>query len=278
MIVTLKTESGAFLVDWDEFVDISIPMRFDGPQPNAYGVEPASAAACEYGDLIGDTRRGGGCNFERITLIPHCNGTHTECVGHITHQRISVRQCLTNAFLIARLITVEPTIPVETYESYAMPFAENDLLLTASALLNALSDETSAAPSALIVRTRPNDDTKLSRRYDDRNIPPYFTMDAISLIVERGFKHLLVDLPSIDRLFDEGRLSNHRNFWNVEGGKFETNALTRLNGTITELIYVPNEVEDGEYLLNLQIAPFESDASPSRPLLFKLLHDQDGNY
>ena len=109
---------------------------------------------------------------------------------------------------------------------------------------------------------------KLTRVYDEDNIPPYFTADAMEFIVECGFKHLLVDLPSIDRLFDDGKLANHRIFWNVEQGSFETNAETRINSTITELIYVPNEVADGEYLLNLQIAPFESDAAPSRPVLF----------
>jgi hypothetical protein len=36
------------------------------------------------------------------------------------------------------------------------------------------------------------------------------------------------------------------------------------------MIYVPDEISDGEYLLNLQIAPFVSDASPSRPVLFKI--------
>lgn len=89
-------------------------------------------------------------------------------------------------------------------------------------------------------------------------------------IVECGVKHLLVDLPSIDRLFDEGKLSNHRIFWNVKQGSFETHAATRINSTITELIYVPNDVADGNYLLNLQIAPFATDASPSRPILFKI--------
>src|SRR5436305_10989499 len=93
-----------------EPIDISIPLRFDGPQPNAYGVEPASAAACEYGELIGDTRRGGSCNFERVTIIPHCNGTHTECVGHITDKRISVRECLKDVFVRAVVVSVEPRL------------------------------------------------------------------------------------------------------------------------------------------------------------------------
>jgi hypothetical protein len=80
-------------------------------------------------------------------------------------------------------------------------------------------------------------------------------------------------VPSIDRLYDEGKLSNHRIFWQVEADKFEVNDKTRMNSTVTELIYVPNDVEDGEYFLNLQIAPFEADAAPSRPLLFKFKND-----
>jgi arylformamidase len=252
-------------IDLAGFVDISIALKFNGPQPNAFGVEPATSTACECGDLVGDTRRGGSCNFEQITLIPHCNGTHTECVGHVTNERISIRECLTDVFISARLISVKPVSAAECDESYAVPFGPYDLLITRHMLEPALSN---AKCDALVVRTLPNDDAKQTRVYNDPTAP-YFTSGAMEIIASIGIKHLLVDLPSIDRLSDEGKLSNHRIFWNVDQGIFETNAATRKNSTITELIYVPNEVEDGEYLLNLQIAPFESDAAPSRPLLFK---------
>ncbi|MFN0139545.1 MAG: cyclase family protein [Pyrinomonadaceae bacterium] len=251
------------LTDISDVIDISIPLRFDGAQPNAFGVEPASSRAREYGSLVGDTRRGGSCNFEQITLIPHCNGTHTECVGHISNERISVRTCLQDVIMRAVLVSAEAEQ------------VERDLVISRDVLADALTphaafaDEGVRVPTALIVRTLPNDESKLSRVYDETNIPPYFAADAIEHIVERGFKHLLVDLPSIDRLFDEGRLVNHRVFWNVERGSFETNAETRVNSTITELIYVPNDVADGEYLLNLQIAPFDADAAPSRPILMR---------
>lgn len=258
------------LTEFTNGVDISIPLKFSGEQPNAFGVEPAASKACEYGSLVGDTRRGGSCNFEQVTLIPHCNGTHTECVGHVTSERISVRTCLQDVIMRAVLVSVEA-------ESVA-----GDLVITRNcisevvstlngALTYVLATDTATAdtePTALIVRTLPNDDGKLSRVYDDKNIPPYFATDAMEYIVECGFKHLLVDLPSIDRLFDEGKLINHRVFWNVDPGSFEVKPETRINSTITELIYVPNQVADGEYLLNLQIAPFESDAAPSRPVLF----------
>jgi len=123
----------------------------------------------------------------------------------------------------------------------------------------------------LIVRTLPNDDSKLSRVYDEEHLPPYFTAEAMKCISERGVRHLLVDLPSIDRLFDEGDLTNHRIFWNVEPGSRDVNAHTRRSSTVTELIYVPDNVPDGEYLLNLQIAPWQTDAAPSRPVLFRSL-------
>lgn len=245
-------------------IDLSIPLKFNGAQPNAFGVESASSAACEYVDLIGDTRRGGSCNFERVTLIPHCNGTHTECVGHIANERISVRDCLKVVFVRAMLVTVEPKPALSCGESYAVEFGEGDVVIPRGSLESKLGNA-----EALIVRTLPNDESKLSRVYKDI-IPPYFTNDAIRLLVERNVKHLLVDLPSIDRIYDEGKLSNHRIFWQVEPGSFVTNASTRLHSTVTELIYVPNHVEDGEYLLNLQIAPFASDAAPSRPIIFKM--------
>jgi len=253
-------------LDEHDPIDISIPLYFNGPQPSAYGVEPASSRSCEYGDLVGDTRRGGSCNFEQITVIPHCNGTHTECVGHITNERISVRDCLQDVFIPAVVISVSPT-------NFSLSGAEQkqDFVITAEALASALEAATSSMPDkGLIIRTLPNEVSKLTRRYGGGTLPPYFDTDAMEYIVECGFKHLLVDLPSIDRLYDEGKLVNHRLFWNVEPDSFELNSSTRYNSTITELIYVPDAIKDGEYLLNLQIAPFASDASPSRPVIFKV--------
>jgi hypothetical protein len=48
------------------------------------------------------------------------------------------------------------------------------------------------------------------------------------------------------------------------------NANARMDCTITELIFVENEVRDGSYLLNLQMASFVNDASPSKPVLYKI--------
>ena len=267
MTSTIEIAGIEYRFDSGRPIDISIPLRFNGPQPNAYGVEPAASSACEVGDFIGDTRRGGSVNFEQYTIIPHCSGTHTECVGHITHERISVRDCLTDVFIPAILVSVAPS---RTNFSLSPAAASADLVITEDALYNSIGPtDLSLLDMVLIVRTLPNDDSKMSRLYGDE-IPPYFSHDAMEYIVDRGVKHLLVDMPSIDRIYDDGNLTNHRLFWKVEPDSFETNEKTRVNSTITELIYVPNEIEDGEYLLNLQIAPFQSDASPSRPVLFKI--------
>jgi kynurenine formamidase len=275
----LDIDGSTSYFDLSKAIDISIPLHFNGEQPNAYGVEPATSQPCVAGELVGDTRRGGSCNFEQYTFIPHCNGTHTECVGHITRERISVHECLRDVFVPARLITIAPSYAADTAETYAVPPTPGDRLITreqlesASTLSSRRDDALGRmfrpATSALIIRTLPNDDRKLKRLYVD-TIPPYFTSEAMQFIAEARFAHLLVDMPSIDRLYDEGRLSNPRIFWNIEQGRFETNFNTRLKSTITEMIYVPYAVEDGQYLLNLQIAPFASDASPSRPLLFPI--------
>ncbi len=262
MIATIEITSTKYRIDLAKPIDISIPLRFAGPQPSAYGVEPATSTACEYGDLVGDTRRGGSCNFERVSFIPHCNGTHTECVGHITTERISVRDCLQDVLVPAVLVSVEPE-----------KLSGGDFVIYRQTLENAnvKSPAIAGGSDSLIIRTLPNDEAKLTRPYGGDDIPPYFSADAMRYIIECGFKHLLVDLPSIDRIFDEGKLENHRIFWNVEAGSFETNSQTRVNSTVTEMIYVPNEIEDGTYLLNLQIAPFDADASPARPVIFRVI-------
>ena len=241
---------------YEIIADVSIPLKFGGLQPSAFGVEAATAKA------LGDTREGGSVNFEQYIFIPHCNGTHTECVGHITDERISVRDCLNDVVMLAQLVSARPS------ES------GDDRVITSANLQESgvQPPATAGGSDSLIVRTLPNDDSKLSRFYDGDNIPAYFTAEAMRYIVECGFKHLLVDLPSIDRIFDEGKLENHRIFWNVEPGSRTVGSHTRISSTVTELIYVPDEIADGEYLLNLQIAPFEADAAPSRPVLFRAVN------
>ncbi len=267
MIISFKTKNQTYEINRENPLDISISLNFNGAQPNAYDVPKAISKPCKAGELVGDTRQGGSCNFEQYTFIPHCSGTHTECVGHITNERIFVRDCLQDVFILANLVSVKPENADKTDDTYSIDCGENDLLITRKSIQNLKSEIQN--PDALIVRTLPNDKSKMTREYGEY-VPPFFSNEAMKFIVESGVKHLLVDVPSIDRIFDDGKLSNHRAFWNVEKGEFELNKKSRVSSTITELIYVPNEIKDGDYLLNLQIAAFSADASPSRPVLFEI--------
>ena len=267
MILVIKLASGEYKIETDSPLDISIPLDFSGSQPNAYGAAAASAKTCEFGSFIGDTRRGGNCNFEEYTVIPHCNGTHTECVGHISNERISIIESLKDVFVPSTLISIVPENAADTDEKYDPKKDEGDLLITLKNLKDSLIYTNKDFLQGLIIRTLPNDDTKKSRNYSDTKAP-FFSLAAMEYIVSLGVKHLLVDIPSVDRASDEGKLSTHHIFWNVEQGSHEVDMKNHSAKTITEMIYVPDEVPDGRYMMNLQIAPFASDAAPSRPVLF----------
>jgi len=250
-------------VDFSKGEDISIPLIFNGNQPNTYDVPKASAQPYSDNSFIGDIRRGGPCNFETVNLTPHCNGTHTECIGHITEKRISIIESLKEELIPSCLITIDPCKAEESYVPQIMP---EDLVISKQNLKNKLENVSPAFLHALIIRTTPNNEDKKNRNYMKKP-SCFFTIEAMNYIVSLGVKHLLVDMPSVDRLFDDGILTGHNTFWETEEKKFNNDSKEK---TITEMIFVPNEILDGKYLLNLQIAPFVLDASPSRPVIYQL--------
>lgn len=269
MILKTYIESKEYTFDSEKEIDISIPLKFNGEQPNAYGVKKARAETFLSDKFVGDTRRGGSCNFEEYTLIPHCNGTHTECVGHISNERISIHENIKDIMIPAVLISVKPEIADKTSDTYDPQKNKDDLLITKAALDTSIRKFGTGFLNALIIRTLPNDDAKKTRNYIEEP-PPFFSLEAMEYISSLNVNHLLVDIPSVDRTFDEGKLSAHHIFWNVEQGSHEIDKRDHSFKTITEMIYVPDDVKDGNYLLNLQVAPFAVDASPSRPVLMKI--------
>jgi hypothetical protein len=172
--------------------------------------------------------------------------------------------------LPAVLVTVTPQ-GIDIAEGSHPALHPDDRVLTRAVIDRALSGFDLTGCKALVVRTLPNMPDKLHRNYDIGHPPPYFTSAAMQLIVSHDFQHLVVDLPSVDRSADEGRLVAHRVFWGIPAGESRAGAARRSRCTITELAYIENSVPDGRYLLNLQIAPFVADAAPSRPLLYPLL-------
>ena len=249
MKCSLSIDNKSYTYNTKYYYDLSIPINFNGHQVNFFDVSRATAVPYKARSIIGSTKKGGGCNFDVLSFIPHCNGTHTECVGHIVDDNININIIVRENLFPTTLISVHP---------------KNGLIHSDQIKINNLNFNT-----GLIIRTIPNDKTKTSTTYTSKNLPPYFSENAMYKIIEMGVTHLLVDMPTIDLAYDDGRLVNHHIFWNINQGSHKVNG-TISNKTITEMIYVPNKIKDGNYLLQLQIINFSGDAAPSRPIIYPL--------
>ena len=253
-------------IDLSKPIDISIPLTNTDENPIAWYIEKPVIEPVVFGDWIGKVSEGkSSTNFNNIFFNPHGHGTHTECLGHITNDFYSINKSLKQFFFFAKLITIEP----EKIGDDFVITKENISTSLNVTSVNSASTPLSVTNEALVIRTLPNQKDKKSRKYSNTN-PPYLSEDAAIFIRESEIQHLLIDLPSVDKEHDEGKLLAHKAFWNVKD-TINLNSDARFYATITEMIYVPDEIEDGNYILNLQIASFENDASPSKPLLYKIL-------
>ena len=253
MKATIQHNSQSFTVDLSQPIDISLPLSANGHNPIAWYLGQPTIKPVTMGDWVGKVSEGSSTNFNNIFFNPHAHGTHTECLGHITKDFYSINAALKHFFFIAEVISITPEVQGE------------DLVLTKTQLETALNGKT---PEALAIRTLPNEVAKRSKNYSNTN-PPYLEEAAATYIRECRIEHLLIDLPSVDKEKDEGKLVAHKAFWHVQDIN-NLNADARHRATITEMIFIPDTVPDGTYLLNLQIASFDNDASPSKPLLFQI--------
>lgn len=258
MKLTVTIGTTDYRIDPAQGRDVSIPVSFDGQGVRAFGAAHAKAVPYTAEDFTGDVAKGGSCNCGMVHFSPHLHGTHTECVGHLSKNSLPITDRMPAAFVAATLITVTP----ET--------EEGDRVITKQSLEAALKDAAYDFLDGLIIRTLPNGAEKKAQNYGGKQMPPYFTSEAMAFIVLAGVRHLLVDLPSIDRMDDGGVLENHRMFWNVPEGTTEISPEMASDNTVTELIYVPEDIKDGKYILNLQLAAFAADAAPSRPVLYEV--------
>jgi len=235
-------------------IDISLPLRDSVDNPIAWYLDKPVITPVTVGEWVGKVSEGSSStNFNNIFFNPHGHGTHTECLGHITAGFFSVNHSLRHFFFLAELVSITPEARGE------------DGVITVAQVRNALADR---KPQAVVIRTLPNRVEKQHRNYSHTN-PPYMEAEAAAFLRDLGVEHLLVDLPSVDREEDEGKLLAHKAFWNVKD-VWALNDDARHKATITELIFVDDTIADGTYLLNLQIASFENDATPSKPVLYPL--------
>ena len=248
MITTIEHKGKSYKTNLSEPLDISIPLKAGSSNVNAWYSPPVRIEPVVMGDWVGDVTRGGSVNFRNVFLNPHGNGTHTECAGHISKENYTLNQNLKTFFFIAQVITVQPEKQVE------------DSVITKAQIESSCRRDDI---EAIVIRTLPNKSEKLTHHYSNTN-PPYLHHEAADWMAKKEIKHLLLDLPSVDREKDDGKLLAHHAFWCYPHA-------TRLDCTITELIFVPDHIKDGLYLLNIQITPFENDASPSKPVLYSLV-------
>lgn len=250
MIATINN----YQIDLSKPIDISIPLTNSDKNPIAWYLEQPIIEPVKMGDWVGKVSEGSSTNFNNIFFNPHGHGTHTECLGHITKEFYSINDCLKQFFFKAELISITPELQ------------NGDWVITAQQINTALNGKLS---EALIIRTLPNLEGKTSQKYSNTN-PPYLTELAALYIKNLQIEHLLIDLPSVDKERDDGKLLAHKAFWNVKD-IYNLNKDARMNCTITEMIFVYDAISDGTYFLNLQIASFENDASPSKPVLYQIL-------
>ena len=252
--ISLSHKGKSYTVNLNTPIDISISISDGRKQKgaSAWYVCPPKFEPVKSEGFIGKVSEGGSVNFTDVFINPHGHGTHTECLGHITPEAHSVDEA------IRTLIGNTTLIPC--YLMSVIPEEKaGDRVVTKDSIPTDVS-----LPKAVAIRTLPNNASKQTMTWDNTN-PPYLDPAFTRELVRQGVEHLLIDLPSVDREVDGGALASHRAFFQLEG-----DSEPRGNATITEFVYIPNSATDGFYALNLQVAPLDLDASPSRPVLFRL--------
>jgi arylformamidase len=239
------------------------------PTVSAFHLSPATSSPVEAGDFVGDTRQGGSVNCEVLQISPHGNGTHTEGVGHITQERIPVTNALPAPLMLIVLLDVSPVRLKDTKEIYSGNYDGDDLVVTAKALEEQWQKAQAfkMSPPALLVRACGEFIKKRNTQFSGKN-PPYFTDQAMHWVRAMGATHFLTDVPSIDREDDGGDVCGHRIFWDLKDASSKPSGEAK-GRTITELCNIPPSLEEGVYLLNLQVPPIQADAIPSWPMLYE---------
>lgn len=264
MNISIQFNNQRYKLDFSRQHDISIPVDFNGKQPNFYNVSKADMKPLKTDSILWSVSEKAPCNVPEITLNIHCNGTHTESVGHLLSNVNNIGEIVKDIFIPSLLITLEPTFFDLQPEEYHIKINNNEPILTAEMIKQEISKYMIPNLKGLVVRTLPNNDIKKEFYYPE-TLHPFFTSDAIEYMNNIGIKHLFVDTPSIDRFDDDGILGNHRLFWSDIDRKLNKYS----DKTITELCYISNRIKDGFYFINLQLPHFQLDAAPSRPILIE---------
>jgi kynurenine formamidase len=238
-------------------------LRFDGNDPRHFGAPAPRRLPLVLPGFAGEVRRGASCNCAALELVPHCHGTHTESVAHLVAEPGDACEVAPRGLLPALLLRVSPVDAAQSGEDSDPPPQPGDRLVTRAALRAAWPSRLPFAPRALVLGTGSDADAGTAEA-------PFLSRQCATELVARGIEHLVVDLPSIDRGHDQGRLCAHRIFFGLPPGSTSLAAATRAGCTITEFAAIPHELDPGSCALQLALPRIAGDAVPSQPLLFRL--------
>lgn len=242
MIIEFERRGQKWQANLDQAFDCSSTFGEPEREPRAWYAEPVKIEPIVMGDWVGAVKEGASVNFFQVQLVPHGNGTHTECYGHIDkgHQKL-------NAHLLEHHF-------IAYFHRQGLKEQQGNRILS----LEDLPDIDWQEIEVFAIEAK---GISFPQDFSGTN-PPYFDPALCAFLAEKGVKHLICNLPSVDREEDGGALAAHKAFW-----QYPEN--TRQYSTITELAVFPSEMEAGYYYLNLQTAPLHSDAVPSRPIFYK---------
>jgi len=258
----------------DRGVSLAIPVEFGSAGPRHFGAGAPASQPFAVEGFSGSVASGASANCSTVTLTPHCQMTHTESVAHLTREAGDTWRVVPRGLLPAVVVSVVPEPARETNESSdPQPWGTDTLIskrrLRAAWPMSHPSRNSLPDPVAAIIRTLPNDAGKRTRDYTGQ-IAPYLTREAVEWLLEKRIEHLVLDIPSLDRTHDEGRLVGHRLFFGLPPGSRSRGDAARSRATITELAFIPDEVPDGPCVLSLAVPAIGGDAVPSQPIVYPL--------
>lgn len=246
----------SFLFDGSKAISLALPMVPNGNNVSCYYAEEPTATVIRLGDWVGSVAEGGSVNYQRLSLTPHGNGTHTECAGHI----------LAGNALNMAVVPVPGLALAAVVDTPATEVGKDRVVLANHVLsqLAAIEQHYQIHVEAVVIKSIPASKEQLATaKYTETN-PPYLESALGQALAERGINHLLVDVPSVDKEVDAGVLACHHGYWQVVNGE-----AGRPHATITELID-SSALTQGLYLLQLSWPAIAIDAVPSQPILFPL--------
>lgn len=267
MIATVGEGAEALRFDLSQPIDLTTPVVPGGAQPDAFGLPRATATPFRAGTFVGDTRQGGPVNCAVLTVAPHGNGTHAESAAHVSHAAPPVDATVSIDHLVATIVTVPLRRLGDTPDAALAADRDDELVLARDDIDRAVARH-GGFRDALVVRH--DGRSALERRAWSELSPPYPTDDAMDLLAASSLRMLALDVPSVDRAVDAGRLRNHRVWWGLPGEGHDAVPL-RPERLIVEMAALPDHLDDGVYLLGVAVPHIALDALPARVVVWPRL-------